>query len=99
MTASHDREREDDGPVVARYLPPLGYEVCREDDHHGEHEEADDERQPEAAQDTRDLDEEVGPFDLLLCRAPRDVIREEVCKECLGQVDGQTAEEEEAVHS
>ena len=43
------------------------------------------------------LDEEVGPLDLFLRRAPRDVVREEVREERLGQVNRQATEEKEAV--
>jgi hypothetical protein len=78
-------------------LPSWWYEVGREDDHHHDYEEADDERQPETVQDFRDLIEEVGLLDLFLCRAPRDVVREEVCEQSLRQVDRQATEKEEAV--
>jgi len=97
VARSYDRERENDGPVDARDLPPQRYEAGREDDHHRKHEEADEEREPETAQDSRDLDEKVGPLDLLFGRAPCDVKREEVREESLGQVNGQATEEEEAV--
>ena len=96
MTPSDDSKREDNGPVEARNLPPWGQKVGREHNDHREHEKADDERQPETAQDAWDLDEEVRPFDLFLRRAPRDVIREEVGEESLGQVNRQAAEEKEA---
>lgn len=76
MAPSDDRERENDGPIDSGDLPSRGYQVGRENNHHREQEEADDERQPKAAQNPRDLDEEVGPLDLLLGCAPRDVIRE-----------------------
>jgi hypothetical protein len=97
MAPSNDRKREDNGPIDAGDLPPRGHKVCREHDDHREHEKADDERQPETAQDARDLDEEVGPLDLFLRRPPRDVVREEVREERLGQVNRQAAEEKEAV--
>lgn len=96
MASGYNRKREDNGPINAGNLPPWGQKVGREHNDHHEHEKADDERQPKTAQDARDLDEEVGPFDLFLRRAPRDVVREEVCEERLGQVNRQTAEEKEA---
>ena len=97
MAPSNDCKREDNGPIDAGDLPPRGYKVGREYDDHHEHEKADDERQPETAQDARDLDEEVGSFNLFLRRAPRDVVREEMREERLGQVNRQAAEEKEAV--
>jgi hypothetical protein len=97
MAPSDDRKREDDGPIDAGDLPPCGNKVCRQHNDQDEHETADDERQPETRQDARDLDEEVGPFDLFLRRAPRDVVREEVREERLGQVNRQAAKEKEAV--
>ena len=97
MTPSYDSQWEDDGPGFTGNLPTSRYETGRENDNHSDHKEADDERQPEAAQDSRDLDEEVGLLNLLLGRAPRDVVREEVREDSLGQVDRQAAEEEEAV--
>jgi hypothetical protein len=97
VARSYERKRENDGPVVAWDLPPQRYEVGREDNHHRKHEEADGEREPETAQDSRDLDEKVGLLDLLFGRAPCDVKREEVRKESLGQVKGQATKEEEAV--
>ena len=97
MAPSDDGKRKDNRPVDARDLPPCGYEVGREHDDHHEHEKADNERQPETAQDARDLNEEVRPFDLFLRRAPRDVVREEVREERLGQMNRQAAEEKEAV--
>ena len=97
MAPSDHRERENDGPIESGDPPSWGYKVGRENNHHREQEKANDERQPKAAQDSRDLDEEVGPFDLLLGRAPRDVIREHVREERLGQVNRQAAKEKEAV--
>ena len=78
MAPSDHRKREVGGPIDARDLPLRGHKVGRKHDDHREREEADDERQPETAQYARDLDKEVGPFDLFLRRAPRDVVREEV---------------------
>ena len=87
MTPSYDRQRKDDGPGVARNSISWRYEAGCENDHQREYQEADDERQPESAQYSRDLDEEVRPFNLLLSRAPRDIVREEVREESLGQVN------------
>ena len=87
MAPCDHRERENNGPINSGNPPSRRYKVGREDNHHRKQEEANDERQPKAAQDSRDLDEEVGPLDLLLGRAPRDVIREEVREERLGQVN------------
>ena len=97
MTPSYDGQWEDDSPGITGNLPSSRYETGRENDHYCDHKEADDERQPESAQDSRDLDEEVGLLNLLLCRAPRDVVRKEVREDSLGQVDRQATEEEEAV--
>jgi len=97
VTPSYNSQREDDGPCGTGNLPSYRHEAGRENDHHRDHEEADDERKPETAQDSRDLDEKVGLLDFLLGGAPRDVVREEVRKESLGQVDRQATEEKEAV--
>ena len=97
MAPGDDREREDDRPIDARDLPSRRKKVGREHNDQHKHETADDEGQPKPAQDARDLDEEVGPFDLFLRRAPRDVVREEVREEGLGQVNRQATEEKEAV--
>ena len=86
MAPSDHSERENNGPIDSGDPPSRGYKVGRENNHHREQEEANDERQPKAAQDSRDLDKEVGPLDLLLGRTPCDVIREEVCEERLGQM-------------
>ena len=87
MAPGDDRKREDDGPIDEGDLPPWGHKVRREHNDHREYEKADDEGQPETAQDARDLDEEVGPFDLFLRRAPRDVVRKEVREERLRKVN------------
>jgi hypothetical protein len=92
-------KREDNGPIDAGDLPlaPWGHKVGREHNDHHEYEKADDERQPETAHGAWDLDEEVGPFDLFLRRAPRNVIQEEVREECLGQENRQATEAKDAV--
>ena len=97
MTPSYDCQWEDDSPGYTGNLPSSRYETGRENDHHCDQNEADDERQPETAQDSRDLDEKVGLLNLLLGRAPRDVVREEVREESLGQMDRYATKEEEAV--
>ena len=96
VAAGHHGEREDHCPVDAGDLPSRWHEVAREDEYHDEQKEADDQRKPETAQDPRHFDEEVRPLDLLLGRAPRDVVREQVREQGLRQVDRQTAKEEEA---
>lgn len=73
MTGSYYRQREYDGPVDSGYLPSQRDEACREDDHRREHKEAEEEGQPETAEDPRNLDKEVGPLDLFLGRRPRHV--------------------------
>ena len=90
MAPSDDRKREVDGPIDAKDLPPRGHRVGREHDDHRKHENSDDERQPEMARDARDLNKEVGPFGLFICSAPRDVVREEVREERLGQMNRST---------
>lgn len=87
MAAGYHRQGEDDGPIDPGDLPSQRYEVGRENDHHPKHQEAADERKPKAAQNSGHLDEKIRPLDLLLGRAPRDIIREEVREERLGQVN------------
>ena len=73
MTGSYDGQREDDGPVDSGYLPAYGHEACRKDDHQRDRKEAEEEGEPETADDPRNLDEEVGPLHLLLGGGPRHV--------------------------
>ena len=87
MASSYEGEREDDGPGRCWDLPFEGKDAAREDNHRRKHEKTDQERQPEPAQDSRDLDEKVRPLDFLFRRTPRDVIREEMREQRLGQVD------------
>ena len=87
MTPSNDSERQNDGPVGPGNLPPGRKKAAREDSYHPKCEEADDECQPKPTQDPRDLDEEIGPLNFLFGRAPRDIIREEMRKQRLGQMD------------
>lgn len=97
MTPKRDSDGEDHRPRRAEDLPPARDEVRREDDHRNAHDDRRDEREPEPAQDLRHLEPEVRLFDLLLRRAPRDVVREQVREQRLRQVDAQPAEEEETV--
>jgi hypothetical protein len=99
MAPCDDRKWEDNGPIGAGDLPPRprGHKVGREHNDHHEYEKADCEREPETAHHAGDFDEKVGPFDLFLRRAPRDVRREEVCEEGLGQVNQKATEEKEVV--
>lgn len=55
----YDSEREDDGPGGSGDLPPQRKKLAREDTYHPKREETDDKCQPEPAQDSRHLDEEV----------------------------------------
>ena len=97
MARRAHREREYHRPPRARDAPLERHERRRADHHarddHGAHEE----REPEALEDLRHLLEEVRALDLLLRRAPSDVVREEVGEERLRKMDAQAAEEEEAV--
>ena len=87
MARGYKGEREEDGPGASRDSPFQREEVGCEHDHHAERKETDGQRQPKSFQDSRDLDEEVGLFDFLFCRTPRDVIREEMGEQRLGQMD------------
>ena len=97
MTPNRNRQREDHRPIPALDLPPTRDGGGGEDDHDDRDDEREDEREPEAAQDLGHLEPEVGPLDLLLRRAPRDVVAEEVREQRLGEVDREPAEEEEAM--
>ena len=99
MAPGGNGEREDDGPVDAKDLPALGDETQGEDDHRRAEQHADGEREPEALQDLGHLEPEVAALDLLLRRAPRDVVREHVREQRLREVDREPAEEEEAARA
>ena len=58
MTPNHQREGDDQRPVPPRNLPFKRNEVCREDDHHGDAQEADDEGEFEALPDAGYFDPE-----------------------------------------
>ena len=87
MAGSHEREREEDGPRGSGNLPIRRDKAGRKDYHHHNRDETENECQPEPAQDFRDLLEKVGLFDFLLRRTPRDVKREEMREQGLGQMD------------
>lgn len=95
MTPKRDSDGEDHRPRRAQDLPPARDEVRRQHDHRNTHDDRRDEREPEPAQDLRHLEPEVRLLHLLLRRAPRDVVREQVREQRLRQVDAQPAEEEE----
>ena len=97
MTPNSNSKREDDGPVPREDLPATGYGVGRKDDHSHGNDEAEDEREPESAEDLRDFEPEVGALYFLLRRTPCDVVREQVSEKSLGKVYGETAKEEEAM--
>lgn len=59
VAAGDDGEREDHSPVKARDLPARWDKTGREDGDGDERRKADNEREPEAAQDTRHLDLET----------------------------------------
>ena len=59
MAPCYDSERPDDGPGGSGNLPPQRKKVGCEDSYRPKREEADGECQPEPAQDSRDLDEEI----------------------------------------
>ena len=58
MTPNHQREGDDQRPVPPRDLPFERNDVCREDDHHGYAQEADDEGEFEALPDAGYFDPE-----------------------------------------
>ena len=96
MTSSGDSEREDDSPSRSINLPFKRHQVRTEDDHAGNKDDRNEESGPEALEDLRHFLEEVGALDLFLRRGPGDVVREEMGEDGDGEVDGETAEEEEA---
>ena len=66
------------------------------DDHTRNQDSAKSEDKPEALEDLWHFLEEIRAFDFLLGGAPSDVVGNAVGNEGLGEVDGETAEEEEA---
>lgn len=100
MQQASEREGEHNGPVRGNGVaPPNRGEGCREDDDAHDADERDAEGDAEAAEDLGDLKEEVGALDFLLGGSPLDVVAEEVGEEGFAQVNGETAEEEEAVNA
>ena len=99
LMARHAREGHNDSPVPAEDAPADWDGGRGEEDHDECRDAADDERDAETGDDLRHFLPEVGPLDLLLRRAPGDVVREHVREEGLRQVDTETAEEEEAVRA
>ena len=108
MTPHAHAHREHHRPVPRRHLPPhrqhprpipsSRYIVPRAYHKSYDDEKRDDDGQPEATQDFRDLDEEVGALDFFLGCAPGDVVGDAVGDEGLGEVDGEAAKEEEAMY-
>jgi hypothetical protein len=90
-------ERQDDSPVGSRNLPASGHDACRQNSDSREHQDTQDKSKPEPFDDLGNLDPKVGPFDLLLCRTPCDVVGEHVRENCLSEVDAEATEEKEAV--
>jgi hypothetical protein len=74
---------EDNRPCRTVNAPLVGHERRGTDDDASKDNDTAHERHPEALQDLRDLLEEVGAFDLLQCRRPRDVVREQVSEDGL----------------
>lgn len=97
MAAGDDGKGKDRRPVPAGNVPARRDDTERENDHRGAQQERYAEGGPEAGEDARDLLPEVGALDLLLGRAPGDVVREQVREERRREVDGEAAEEKEAV--
>ena len=96
VRASHDGEREDDGPRAAVDAPLEGDDGRAEDDHARDDDPREEPGDPEALEDLGDLLEEVRALDLLLRCAPRHVVREQVRENRLRDGDREPAEEEEA---
>ena len=86
VAPAYNAQREDDRPARAVDAPCVGDERRAADDHARDGREGHQHREPEALVDLWDLLEEVRPLDLLDCRAPGDVVREEMREDCLGQV-------------
>lgn len=96
-TKKHVRKREDDSPAFASNSPLDGNKRRRDDDDPGEQQNRHEQREPEPLRDLWDLLEEIRSLDFLLRRTPRDVVREQVCEDRLGERDRETAKEEEAI--
>ena len=96
MAPRNDCQRENHSPIQTLDPPIHGDDRQTEYHHPRNQDKAHDYTQPEPPQDLRDLQEEVAAFDLLLRRAPRDVVREQVREDGLAQRDREPAEEEKA---
>ena len=95
MTPGGQYDGEDERPVDGGDPPSEGYKGCGQDDRDRKEYNTNDETQPEAAQDLRDLQEEITPLDFLFGRTPRDIVRKQVGEDRLRKVDGEAAKEEE----
>ena len=87
MACGHEGEWEEDSPGISGNLIAQRDKAGREDKHHPKREDTEKECEAEPAHDSRDLLEKVRLFDFLLRCTPRDVIREEMCEQGLGQMD------------
>jgi hypothetical protein len=96
MARSGEDEREDETPFRTRDGPVRGYKRAREDADRDEEREANEEDKPEALEDPRHLEEEVGALDFLLGRTPGDVVGEQMGEEGDGEMNTEATEEEEA---
>ena len=74
MTTQADCNREDNSPVTSWDPPVVWHQGCTEDDHCSNDDDANDDRKPETAEDTRNFDEEVGSLDFLFRSTPRNVV-------------------------
>jgi len=92
----HVHEGEDKGPRALLDSPFGGHQASGEDDDGDDTQSRNHEREPEAFEDLGDFHPEIRTLDLLLGRTPGDIVREEVGKNGLGNVNGQAAEEDEA---
>jgi len=92
----HVHEGEDKGPRTLLDSPFGGHQASGKDDNGDDTQSRNHEREPEPFEDLGDFHPEIRTFDLLLCRTPCDIVREEVGENGLGNVNGQATEEDEA---
>jgi hypothetical protein len=90
----HSRKGKNHCPIIPRNPPLDWHDRQTDNDHSDNRAKGHDERKPEPFPYPWDLNEKIGPLDLFGCRAPCDVVREEVCKEGYGQMNAEPAEEE-----
>jgi len=95
MTADAESEGNDNSPIPARDLPSKRNERGREDCHPGADDKAHQERDPEAFEDLGNFEPKVRSFHFLLRCSPLDVVREKMSEKGLGEMDAQSAKEEE----